>query len=94
MGSVVKLARLEPIADAEGNRFQPVRVRVRRADRTLGPVLPFAEALLREWTKLDGADRRFLLRQAAVNVPMEIYQVIAPLARAQLTPAEAAEVGE
>lgn len=92
MGEVVRLGRLLPIADAAGNEFQPVRVRHRRHDGTLGPAQPFAEELLRAWSALDGVDRRFLLRQAAVNVPLAIYQQLAPIARARLSPADAAEV--
>lgn len=94
MGELTKFPRLPVIADENGNRFQPVRIRARRYDKTLGRVLPFGEALLREWEKLDGVDRRLLLRRAAVNVPLETYQQLAPLARAALTPAQAAEVEE
>ena len=94
MGEAVKFPRLPVVTDAEGNRFQPVRVRARRFNGTLGHVLPFGEQVLRAWSELDGVDRRFLLRQGAVNVPLAIYQQLAPIARARLTPAEAAEVDE
>lgn len=94
MGELTKFPRLPVVTDEHGNRFQPVRMRARLFNGTLGRVLPFGEALLREWEKLDGVDRRFLLRQGAMNVPFETYQQLAPLARAALTPAEAAEVEE
>lgn len=80
------MSRLAPIAHPEtGQMLQPVVV---------GKSRPFARALLTEWGRLDGTDRRHQLGWKSFNVPLDVYERIEGAARARVENWERADLAQ
>jgi len=48
--------------------------------------LPFARALLHEWSLLDGKDRGYLLKAKSISLPASVFDGLLPKVRDRLRP--------